>query len=171
MACGACEPFAQAVQQHYSYLFTELGFQVAHCEDARQGEHCLLVAESKQARAKFELDQGTPVMYFGTHDSPISWANQVDGVTVWYVDNALLNFVERKAGAAAGSAGAASGGAAAGADRTTDQLIAAAAERLRPYAAELAAAFAPDRPEAWWRDFNAYQAERLQQLRQRLKSR
>jgi hypothetical protein len=164
MDCGACEPMVQAVRQSYDYLFAEYGFRLAHCEDARQGEHCLIGLESDRARIKVEIDQGTPVAYFGTLDSPMGWANQVDGVNVWYVDNALLNFVEHKAGAAApGAAGPA-------AERTTQQLLSAAAARLRPHAAELIAAFAPDRPAGWWQAFETYQAERRQQLRQRLRT-
>ena len=169
MDCGQCEPWVQAIRRHYSYLFGEHGFRLAHCEDPRQGEHCLIVLESQRARLKFEIDQGTPVTYFGTLDSPIGWQQQVDGVPVWYVDNALLNFVEQK-----GTASGASSPAAPGDDdeaRSTEALLAAAAERLRPHAAELIAAFAPDRPAAWWRDFDVYQAERLKQIRQRLRAR
>jgi hypothetical protein len=150
----------QAVREHYSYLFAEHGFRLAHCEDPRRGEHCLIVLESSRARIKFEVDQGTPVAYFGTLDSPIGWANQVDGVPVWYVDNALLNFVERNGGAAGPAV-------APGAERSTQELLAAGADRLRPRAAELIAAFAPDRAAEWWRDFDAFQAERLKQMRQR----
>ncbi len=160
MDCGQCEPWVQAIQHSYAFLFHEHGFRLEHCAGARQGEHCLIVLASDRARMKFEIDQGTPVAYFGTLDSPLSWEQQVDGVRVWYVDNALLNFVEHRDGRArpAPSAGAA---------RTTEALLAAGAERLRPYAAELIAAFAPDRPDAWWQAFDAYQAERLKQMRQR----
>jgi hypothetical protein len=176
MDCGACEPWVKAIEQDFAYLFAEHGFQWAHCEDARQGEHCLMVLESARARIKFEISQGTPVIYFGSLDSPIGWAQQVDGVPVWYVDNALLNFVESKSSgeAPASPAAAANAGASAatpGADRSTEALLAAAAARLRPHAAELIAAFAPDRPAGWWQAFNAYQAERLKQIRQRMRAR
>ena len=172
MDCGQCEPWVQAVQQHYSYLMREHGFRLAHCEDPRQGEHCLIVLESSQARIKFEIDQGTPVAYFGTLDSPIGWAQAVDGVPVWYVDNALLNFMEHRAGTPPSPAAQASAAAQApAADRGTEALLAAGAERLRPHAAELIAAFAPDRPAAWWQAFDEYQAERLKQIRQRLRTR
>jgi hypothetical protein len=166
MDCGQCEPWVQAIRQHYAYLFLEHGFRFKHCEDPRQGEHCLIVLESDRARIKFEIDQGTPVAYFGTLDSPIGWAQQVDGTPVWYVDNGLLNFVEQKR-----NAGGATPAAAPGAPRSTEALLAAGAERLRPHAAELIAAFAPDRPAQWWRDFDAYQAERLKQIRQHLRTR
>lgn len=167
MDCGQCEPMVAAVRQHFAYLFAEYGFRLAHCEDPRQGEHCLIGLESDQARIKFEIDQGTPVAYFGTLDSPFGWANQVDGVTVWYTDNALLNFVERRAGKPAPNPVPPP----AVIERSTDELLAAGAARLRPHAAELIAAFAPDRPSDWWRDFDAFQAERLKQLRERLKTR
>lgn len=166
MDCGQCEPWVQAIRQHYNYLLTEHGFRFTDCEDPRQGEHCLIVLESDRARIKFEIDQGTPVTYFGTLDSPIGWAQQVDGVPVWYVDNALLNFVEQKGKAGGGAPAGEAGGA-----RSTEALLAADAERLRPHAAELITAFAPDRPVEWWRDFDAYQAERLKQIRQRLRTR
>ncbi len=169
MDCGQCEPWVQAIQQHYAYLLADHAFRLVHCEDPRQGEHCLVVLESSQARIKFEIDQGTPVAYFGTLDSPIGWEQQVDGVPAWYVDNALLNFVENKAGAApTTSAPTPSTGPA---PRTTDQLLAAGAQRLRPHAAELIAAFAPDRPAEWWRAFDTYQAARLEQIRQRMRKR
>src|SRR5260221_6292251 len=100
MDCGQCEPWVRAIQHHYAYLFAEHAFRLAHCEDPRQGERCLVVLESPQARLKFEIEQGTPVTYLGTLDSPIGWEQQVDGVPVWYVDNALLNFVESRAGVA-----------------------------------------------------------------------
>lgn len=166
MDCGQCEPMVEAIRRHYAFLFAEHGFRLVHCDDPRQGEHCLIILESSRARIKFEIDQGTPVAYFGTLDSPLGWANQVDGVTVWYVDNALLNFLEHRSGGAAPTP-APSGSAA---ERGTEELMAAGAARLRPHAAELIAAFAPDRSADWWRDFNAYQAERLQQLKQRLKA-
>src|SRR5579859_4466748 len=118
MDCGQCEPWVLAVQHHYAYLFADHGFQLVHCQDARQGEHCLIVLESPQARIKFEIDQGTPVVYFGTLDSPLGWEQQVDGVTVWYVDNALLNFVESQAGAGAGAAASPANAAANAAPRT-----------------------------------------------------
>ena len=159
MACPACEAFAQMVQRHYAYLFTELEFRLVHCEDGQPGRRCLLAAESGRARIKFELDGEAPLAYFGTLDSPIGWANQLDGVPVWYLDNALLNFVE---GAPSGSGPA----SAAGTARGLEQLMAAAAARLRPLAAELVAAFAPDRTIEWWRDFDADQARRRQHLRQ-----
>ena len=169
MDCGQCEPMVQAVQQTYAYLFAEHSFRLARCEDARQGEHCLIGLESDRARIKFEIDQGTPVVYFGTLDSPLDWANEVDGVPVWYVANALLNFLEHKAGSAAGAAPAAARApvVAPSPARTTNDLLAATAARLRPHAGELVAAFAPDRPAEWWREFDAYQAERLKQIRQR----
>jgi hypothetical protein len=167
MDCGQCEPWVLAIQHHYAYLFAEHAFQLVHCQDARQGEHCLIVLESPQARLKFEIDQGTPVIYFGTLDSPLGWEQQVDGVTVWYVDNALLNFVESQAGTPASASARAAGPA----PRTTEALLAAGAERLRPHAAELIAAFAPDRPAGWWQAFDAYQAERLKQIRQRMRPR
>ena len=166
MDCGQCEPWVQAIRRHYGYLFDEHGFRLAHCEDPRQGEHCLIVLESDRARIKFEIDQGTPVAYLGTLDSPIGWTQLVDGVPVWYVDNALLNFVEQKR-----KAGGPAPVAARGEARSTEALLAAGAERMRPHAAELIAAFAPDRPAEWWRDFDAYQAERLKQIRQRLRGR
>jgi len=167
MDCGQCEPWVLAIQHHYAYLFAEHAFRLAHCQDARQGEHCLIVLESPQARIKFEIDQGTPVVYFGTLDSPLGWQQQVDGVTVWYVANALLNFVESQAGTPTPTAGAgpANGAANAAAPRTTEALLAAGAQRLRPHAAQLIAAFAPDRPAAWWQAFEAYQAARLEQMR------
>ena len=175
MDCGQCEPWVVAIQNHYAYLFSEHGFQLVRCQDARQGEHCLIALESPLARIKFEIDQGTPVVYFGTLDSPLGWEQQVDGVTVWYVDNALLNFVESKSGApapaAAAATAAASGPANAAAPRSTEALLAAGAERLRPHAAELIAAFAPDRPAAWWQALDAYQAARLAQIRQRMRQR
>jgi hypothetical protein len=164
--CGQCEPLVEAIRRHYAYLFAEYGFRLAHCEDPRQGERCLIGLESARARIKFEIDQGTPVAYFGTLDSPWGWANQIDGVTVWYTDNALLNFVEHRAGEAAPGPTPASSGP----ERGTDELLTAGAARLRPHAAELIAAFAPDRAAEWWRDLAAYQAERLKQIRQRLKS-
>lgn len=165
MDSGACEPMVQAVQQQYAFLFAELSFRLVHCDEARQGEHCLIVLESNRARIKFEIDEGTPVTYFGTLDSPSGWANQVDGVSVWYVDNALLNFAERTASPAGAAAPAPA------TERSMEQLLAAGAARLRPHAAELVDAFAPDRPAGWWRDFDTYQAERLEQIRQRLKKR
>ncbi len=167
MDCGECEPMVEAVRQLYGYLFAEYGFQLVRCENQRQGEHCLIGLESNRARVKFEIDQGTPVAYFGTLDSPLGWANEVDGVTVWYNDNALLNFVEHRAGAAAPDAAPAGTTT----EWSTEDLLAAGAARLRPHAAELIAAMAPDRPAEWWRDFDAYQAERLKALRQRLKTR
>ncbi len=167
MDCGQCEPMVEAVRRHYAYLFSEHGFQLAHCEDRRQGEHCLIGLESSQARIKFEIDQGTPVAYFGTLDSPLDWANQVDGVTVWYTDNALLNFMEHRAGSPVPTSAPPAAGAI---DRSTEELLAAGATRLRPHAAALIAAFAPDRSADWWREFGAYQAERLKQLRHRLKT-
>ena len=94
MDCGACQPWVTVIEQDFAYLFAEHGFRLEHCEDARQGEHCLIMLGSNRARIKFEISQGTPVVYFGTLDSPIGWEQQVDGVPVWYVDNALLNFVE-----------------------------------------------------------------------------
>jgi hypothetical protein len=160
MDCGQCEPMVQAVRQHYAYLFAEYGFRRAHCEDPRQGEHCLIVLESDRGRVKFEIDQGTPVVYFGTLDSPISWANEIDGVPLWHVTHGLLNFVEHKNEAATPAPEA-------GSERGTEELLAAQAERRRPQAAELLAAFVPDRSADWWREFDAYQAERLKQIRQR----
>ncbi len=165
MDCGACEPWVKAIEQNYAYLFAEHGFRLRQCEDERQGEHCLIVLESARARIKFEISQGTPVIYFGTLDSPVGWEQQVDGVLVWYVDNALLNFIESK------GSGPAPAAAAPGAARTTEALLAAAAARLRPHAAELVAAFAPGRPAAWWQAFDAYQAERLKQIRERMRAR
>ena len=167
MDCGACQPWVKAIEQDFAYLFAEHGFRLEHCEDARQGEHCLIMLGSDRARIKFEISQGTPVVYFGTLDSPIGWEQQVDGVPVWYVDNALLNFVESKQAGVPPATPAGTPGAA----RTTEALLAAAAERLRPHAAELIAAFAPDRPAEWWQAFDAYQAERLKQIRQRLRAR
>ena len=164
MDCGACEPWVKVIELDFAYLFSEFGFALAHCDAARQGEHCLIVLESPRARIKFEISQGTPVVYFGTLDSPLGWEQQVDGVTVWYVDNALLNFIESQRGAAPAAAPA-------GAPRSTEALLAAAAARLRPHAAELVAAFAPDRPADWWQAFDAYQVERLKQIRQRLRAR
>ena len=167
MDCGACEPWVQLIEQDFAYLFAEQGFRLEHCEDARQGEHCLIVLESARARIKFEISQGTPVIYFGTLDSPTGWEQQVDGVPVWYVDNALLNFIESKSSGAAPAAVTAAPGAA----RSTEALLAAAAARLHPHAAELIKAFAPDRPAAWWQAFDAFQAERLKQMRQRMRAR
>ena len=167
MDCGQCEPWVVAIQHHYAYLFDQYGFHLVHCADPRQGEHCLIVLESDRARIKFEIERGTPVAYFGTLDSPLGWEQQVDGVNVWYVDNALLNFVDSRAGSAA----SAPAPAAATPPRTTEALLAAGAQRLRPHAAELIAAFAPDRPAEWWQAFDAYQAARLQQIRQRMRSR
>lgn len=171
MDCGACEPWVKAIEQDFAYLFAEHGFRLEHCEDARQGEHCLIVLVSERARIKFEISQGTPVVYFGTLDSPSGWEQQVDGVPVWYVVNALLNFVESKRGAAAPVAATAIAAATPGAARSTEVLLAEAAARLRPHADELIAAFAPDRPADWWQAFDAYQAERLQHIRQRLRAR
>ena len=168
MDCGACQPWVTVIEQDFAYLFAEHGFRLEHCEDARQGEHCLIMLGSDRARIKFEISQGTPVVYFGTLDSPIGWEQQVDGVPVWYVDNALLNFVESKH---SGASPAAPASTAAGAARSTEALLAAAAARLRPHAAELIAAFAPDRPADWWQAFDAYQAERLKLIRQRLRAR
>ena len=166
MDCGACEPWVKAIERDFAYLFSEQGFQLEHCADARQGEHCLIVLESPRARIKFEISQGTPVVYFGTLDSPLGWEQQVDGVPVWYVDNALLNFIESKSSRPAPAAAATPGAA-----RSTEALLAAAAARLRPHAAELVAAFAPDRPAEGWQAFDAYQAERLKQIRQRMRAR
>jgi len=166
MDCGTCEPWVKVIEQDFAYLFSEHGFALAHCEDARAGEHCLIGLESPRARLKFEISQGTPVIYFGTLDSPLGWEQQVDGVPVWYVDNALLNFVESQSASAAPSASTT-----ASAHRSTEALLAAAAARLRPHAVEIIAAFAPDRPAAWWQAFDAYQAERLKQIRQRMRAR
>jgi hypothetical protein len=166
MDCGTCEPWVKVIEQHFAYLFSEHGFALAHCEDARAGEHCLIGLESPRARLKFEISQGTPVIYFGTLDSPLGWEQQVDGVPVWYVDNALLNFIESRSASAAPAASTTASG-----PRSTEALLAAAAARLRPHAAELIAAFAPDRPAAWWQAFDAYQAERLKQIRQRMRAR
>lgn len=171
MDCGACQPWVTVIEQDFAYLFAEHGFRLEHCEDARQGEHCLIVLGSHQARIKFEISQGTPVVYFGTLDSPIGWEQQVDGVPVWYVDNALLNFVESQRGGAPLAASAGAPASPAGTARSTEALLAAAAARLRPHAAELIAAFAPNRPLDWWQAFNAYQTERLKQIRQRLRAR
>ena len=139
MDCEPCQPWVQVIQDNYAYLFQAHGFRLAHCAAARQGEHGLIVLASDRAQVKFEIDHGTPAVYLGTLASPVGWGQQVDDVPVWYVDNALLNFVEHQASGA----------------------------RLRPHAAELVAACAPDGPEAWCQAFNAYQAERLTQLRQR----
>jgi len=154
LECEACQPWLRAIQDSYAYLFQEHGFRLAHCAAAQQGEHCLIVLASDQAQVKFEIDHGRPVMYVGTLASPVGWGQQVDGVPVWYVDNALLNFMEHPT-------------------RPTDPApaplagLVAAAARLRPHAAAVLAAFASDGPAAWWQAFNAYQAERLAQLRQR----
>ncbi|MEP7357554.1 MAG: hypothetical protein ABI847_09975 [Anaerolineales bacterium] len=159
--CGACEPFAASVRQHFDYLFSELGFRQVACQEFRGGEYCLVGLESAQARMKFELDQGTPTPYFGTLHSPFDRGDEVDGVTVWYVANALLNFVERKAGAPRlGMDG--------GPAHSADELLAQQATRLRPHAAELERAFAPDAPADWWQAFSAYQDERLQALRRQM---
>ena len=156
--CDKCDEFVAAMRQHYAYLFDNYGFRLEHCEEGKQGEYCLVGLESAQARIKFELEQGTPVAYLGTLESPMQWGDEVDGVTVWYVVNALLNFVEQKSGPPVTPK--------TGVYRSTDDLLAAGAARLRPRVAELLAAFAPNRPDDWWQKFDAYQAERLRQLRQ-----
>jgi hypothetical protein len=99
MDCGKREAFVAAVWQHYAYLFDNYGFRLEHCEQGRQGEYCLVGLESTQARVKFAIEQGMPVTYLGTLESPMRWGDEVDGVTIWYVANALLNFVEQKGGA------------------------------------------------------------------------
>ena len=164
MDCGACEPTVQAVQQHFAFLFSQFGFRLLHCEAAGQGEHCLIVLESEQARIKFEVEQGTPVVYFGTLDSPVGWAIQVDGVQVWYALNSLLNFAERKQVEVAPKSSGEP-------EATADDLLAQEAARLQPHAAELVAAFAPNRPAGWWREYEAYRAAVIRQIQQRFKSR
>jgi hypothetical protein len=159
--CGRCEPFAASVRQHFEYLFNEFGFEQAKCMEQRGGEFCLVGLESPQARIKFELEQGTPVPYFGNRHSPFEFGDEVDGVTVWYVTNALLNFIERRSGA---PRPATDGGSA----HETDEILAQQAARLRPHAAQLVRAFAPDAPAEWWQAFDIYQEERLQALRRQL---
>jgi hypothetical protein len=159
--CGRCEPFAASVRQHFDYLFSEFGFRQVACQEIRGGEYCLVGLESAQARVKFELDQGTPIPYFGTLHSPFEWGDEVDGVAVWYVANALLNFVERRAGT---PRPASEGGAA----HEADELLAQQAARLRPHTAELVRAFSPEAPVEWWRAFDTYQDQRLKELRQQL---
>lgn len=157
MNCGKCDEFVAAVRRHYAFLLDSYAFRLEHCEEGRQGEFCLLGLESAQARVKFELEQGTPVAYLGTLESPMQWGDEVDGVTVWYVLNALLNYVEKKGGTPVTPK--------TGLYRSTGDLLAAGAARLRPHVEELLAAFAPNRPEEWWQAFDAYQSERLKQLR------
>lgn len=68
----------------------------------------------------------------------------LEGAIEKHVDNALLNFIEHRHGL----------------PRDDDPT-----SRLRRHLREIVLAFAQPRPVAWWRDFDAYRAKRLTEMR------
>ncbi len=148
MDCGPCEPFAGAIRRQFAYLFERHGFRQVQCDFGKGGEYCLVGLESAQARLKFELEQATPVLYLGTLDSPFDWANDVNGVPVWYVVYPALAFVEQQNPPPPLPE--------LNDSSTTDDLLHYLAVRLQPQVEALEAAFAPDRPAEWWQAFNAF---------------
>lgn len=146
--CGPCEPFAAAVRRQFGYLFERHGFRQAACQAGRGGEFCLVGLESARVRIKVEAEQGTPLVYVGTLDSPFDWANDVNGVAVWYLVYPLLAFLEQRNPPPPLPE--------LGEDASSEAVLAYLAARLQPQIEALQAAFAPDRPAEWWQAFNQF---------------
>lgn len=161
MDCGKCEYFVEALKKPYDFLVKN-GFQLSHCAEARQGDYCMAVFESARMRIKLELEQGVPVTYFGTLDSPLAWGADVNGVRVWYVADGVLDFIEKK------PIGAGPLFPSAEKPLSLDEMLARDASRLGPTLNQVVAAFAPDRPADWWQAYNAYHEEKVRKIREQM---
>lgn len=162
MDCEKCEYFVKALEKPYSFL-SKSGFKSVHCAEARQGDYCLVVYESAKMRIKFEIEQGVPSIYLGTLESPLAWGAEVNGVKVWYVADGVLDFIEKKPLPPPGQMFPRSEK-----PLTLDDMLARDAGRLRPHLDQVVAAFAPDRSADWWKAYNAYQDDRVRQIREQM---
>ncbi len=161
-----CQDLKKAVQESWSFLFTDLRFKILSCQEGDR-ESASLFAESAACRVRFmSVNYNDELKIdFGPKDAPLDWSPDDDVTThqdpKWYSLRGLLVYLENKPlDTATLIKGAQETYRNRHRSTQSPPQIEVLAQRARPYIAQIISLFAPDQFERWRERYAQYWLER-----------
>lgn len=93
MPSDTCSELIDALKHFLDYLFNDFGFVVSAVLPGTGGGRCLVVLSSKQCRLRVIFNRGDLEVAVGTLSAPVSWEDEIAGVTHWYYLRGVLDYV------------------------------------------------------------------------------
>ncbi|HLJ86722.1 MAG TPA: hypothetical protein VKZ53_07850 [Candidatus Angelobacter sp.] len=152
------QEFLNAIKARFEFLFERYHFAPKVCEEARDGEYCLVILQSDRCQVKFRLEKGAPEYFFGTLGASVDTQKDND----WYDGDAICAYIFTQSPKQAVSWPREKR------DWRTEDILNMFALRLEPVVDQIISAFASNLAAGWWREFQMDREERIKKMRARI---
>jgi len=96
MSADDCAGFVREIQEHFAYLLTDHGFEVADTRVAQKSEQCLVLLKSNRCLLRFILSLGRVEISVAVVSAPVGWEDKSGGVRYWFDLLGIFNYLANR---------------------------------------------------------------------------
>lgn len=89
-----CEEVLERIERHFGFLVSDYGSEIIYQRDAKIGERCLFVLETRDFRLRFISEFGGLSVDVGGLDAEPTWGSTTNEGLKWFPLRGVISFIE-----------------------------------------------------------------------------